>query len=168
MSALVPFAETRALSWDRAPAGSLPDPSRAAGRFVACSLLLLGVGLCLAASTAPTGATLAALRRHAVHVLLGLACLLLALRVPPSLLRRTAPFAYGLSLLLLALVLVPGLGVVENHARRWFRAGALSFQPSEFAKLAGVVFLADLATRKGERMRDFRRGFLPAFAGLLL
>jgi cell division protein FtsW len=58
--------------------------------------------------------------------------------------------------------------VVENHARRWFRAGALSFQPSEFAKLAGVVFLADLAARKGEGMRDFRRGFLPAFAGLLL
>jgi cell division protein FtsW len=183
VNAPLPFAETRAVPWDRAPlervplervpleriqGGPLPDPSRAAGRLVACSLLLLGVGLCLAGTTAPAGATLAALRRHAVHVLLGVACLLLALRVPPSLLRRTAPVAYVLSLLLLALVLVPGLGVVENHARRWFRAGALSFQPSEFAKLAGVVFLADLAARKGEGMQDFRRGFLPAFAGLLL
>ncbi|HET6205006.1 MAG TPA: FtsW/RodA/SpoVE family cell cycle protein [Planctomycetota bacterium] len=153
---------------DRPAAGALPDPARAVDRLVACTLLLLGVGVCLAGTTAPPGATLEALRRHAAHVLLGLACLLLASRVPPGLLRRAAPGGYAVAVALLALVLVPRFGVVENHARRWFRLGALSFQPSEFAKLAGIVFLADLAARKGEGMRELRSGFLPGFAGLLL
>jgi cell division protein FtsW len=57
---------------------------------------------------------------------------------------------------LLAAVCVPGVGVVVSGSRRWLGAGAWQFQPSELAKLAVVVFAADLLTRRADRMHDSR------------
>src|SRR5262245_54275057 len=53
----------------------------------------------------------------------------------------------GLALVLLVLVLVPHIGVVRGHARRWFSLGPASFQPSEFAKVAVLIALAWYAER---------------------
>jgi cell division protein FtsW len=77
-----------------------------------------------------------------------------------------------LSMLLLAAVLK--LGPSINGAVRWFRLGALSFQPSELAKFALALYLAVLLARKAAKVRDFSIGFLPPllmtgiFLGLLL
>ena len=57
---------------------------------------------------------------------------------------------------LLVAVCVPGVGVVVSGSRRWLGAGAWQFQPSELAKLAVVVFAADLLTRRADRMHDSR------------
>jgi cell division protein FtsW len=66
---------------------------------------------------------------------------------------------------LLGLVLVPGIGVRRGGARRWFDLGGLSFQPSEFAKLALVVALAWYGERCGRRMGGCWRGVvLPGLA----
>jgi len=74
-------------------------------------------------------------------------------------------FFLALSFLLLILVLVPGIGVEVNQARRWLRIGAagygLGFQPSELAKIALVVFLAAFYARQSAQPRSFLRGFLP-------
>ena len=82
-----------------------------------------------------------------------------------------------LSLGLLVLVLVPGIGEARNGARRWLPLGpsviGLGFQPSEIAKVALVLFLAAYAAHLGERIRRFWTGFLPCllvlalFAGLV-
>jgi cell division protein FtsW len=92
--------------------------------------------------------------------------MLLAARLPRERLRRAALPAFLVCLALLALVLVPGLGHESNAARRWFRLGGLSFQPSEFARLALVLFLAHFLAGRGEEMASFRRGFLPAAGAL--
>ncbi|MFN3467131.1 MAG: putative lipid II flippase FtsW, partial [Candidatus Brocadiales bacterium] len=61
----------------------------------------------------------------------------------------------------LALVLIPGIGTLQNGARRWIRLGPMiGFQPSEFAKLVLVVFMASWASRYQGRMHEFLRGFL--------
>ena len=61
----------------------------------------------------------------------------------------------------LVLVFLPGLGTKVRGAARWVRLGPLTLQPSEFAKLAMVIFLAYSLSRKQEKMKYFAIGFLP-------
>ena len=77
--------------------------------------------------------------------------------------------AIVIAIALLALVLVPGLGVSINGSRRWLRLGPLSFQPAELAKLALVVYLAAFLARKQEAAAHGWRGVVPplAVSGLL-
>lgn len=65
------------------------------------------------------------------------------------------------TLVLMALVLVPGIGVVSGGARRWINLGFSSLQPSELAKAGVVLFFADYAVRNRKDMHTFRRGVLP-------
>ena len=65
------------------------------------------------------------------------------------------------SLALLVLVLIPGIGREVSGARRWFRFFGYSFQPSEFAKIALIFYLADFLSRKKDEVRNFFHGFLP-------
>jgi cell division protein FtsW len=67
--------------------------------------------------------------------------------------RLTRAMLFGV-LLLLAAVLVPGLGVSAGGAARWLPLGPFSLQPSELAKLAVVFFCADTLERKGARIAD--------------
>ena len=66
-----------------------------------------------------------------------------------------------ISLILLILVLIPGIGVRIRSASRWIKFGPLVIQPSEFAKLAIIIFLAYSMARKQEKIRYFSIGFLP-------
>jgi len=68
-------------------------------------------------------------------------------------------------IILLALLLFPPLmrmGIV-HRSRRWFRFGGIGFQPSEFAKMVVIVYLSSILAGKGEKIKDFYRGFLPPF-----
>jgi cell division protein FtsW len=67
----------------------------------------------------------------------------------------------AVALALLVLVLVPPLGQAINGTRRWFRWGPVSFQPTELAKLALVLYLADFLTRRQALITSFTRGVLP-------
>ena len=75
--------------------------------------------------------------------------------------------AWPLLLLTLALLLIPvlpfttGIAPVVNGARRWVELGPLSFQPSELARVAVVVWCAMLAAKKGSQIREFKKGMLP-------
>jgi len=87
--------------------------------------------------------------------------------------RKLARLAYPLLLLAIAfmvLVLIPGIGVKVGGAYRWMRLGGFSFQPSEFAKLVWVIYLAYSLAKKREKMRSFSIGFLPhlLISGLLV
>jgi cell division protein FtsW len=78
----------------------------------------------------------------------------------------------GLSVVLLVLVLIPGIGTPINNSFRWFKFQVgpieITFQPSELAKWFVVMFLAVYASRQGDKMRQFVRGFLPGIAVLLV
>lgn len=68
-----------------------------------------------------------------------------------------------LSILMLILVAIPGVGRMLNGSRRWLRLGPISFQPSEAAKYAVILFLARLLSRKNHDISSFTRGLIPAF-----
>lgn len=67
------------------------------------------------------------------------------------------------SIALLVLVAIPGIGRMLNGSRRWLRIGPISFQPSELAKYASILFLARLLSRKNHDVTRFFRGLVPAF-----
>jgi cell division protein FtsW len=104
------------------------------------------------------------LKRQLAWAAVGLLSMVLAMRVPVSAWRRAARPMFLLALLLLVGVLLFGTRI--NGARRWFRVGGFSLQPSEFAKIAVLVFVAAWLCDARERLADFRRGFLPAAGAL--
>lgn len=74
---------------------------------------------------------------------------------------RVALGGLALSAVLLVLVIIPGVGVYVNGSRRWLRLGPLSFQPSELAKYALVLFVSLALAARGKRVRRFFTGILP-------
>ena len=103
--------------------------------------------------------------RHALFVVVGLFMASLVLTVPVRTWQQFTLWIFGVSVALLAVVLVPGIGREVNHAVRWLPLGPINFQPSELMKFAAVLFAADYAVRKQNHMDSFVRGFLPmAFA----
>ncbi|MHB8765526.1 MAG: putative lipid II flippase FtsW [Deferrisomatales bacterium] len=101
------------------------------------------------------------LKRSLAFAALGFGACWAASRVPAERLRALAYPALGLSIVLLVLPWVPGLGYAINGAHRWVRLLGFGFQPSEFAKLALVVFLAHSLAKRGDRVETFYYGFLP-------
>jgi cell division protein FtsW len=100
------------------------------------------------------------LKRQVVWSLLGLGGLLAASRLSLAWIQKYARFFFIAALGLLAAVLVAGHEV--GGARRWLRFGGFGLQPSEFAKLALIVALADYLDRKKSRLDDWKKGYLPA------
>jgi cell division protein FtsW len=84
------------------------------------------------------------------------------MRMPYGSLKRLAYPLWLLSIGLLILVLIPGVGTKVGGAVRWLRFGSLSFQPAEFAKLAVIILLAYSFAKKGtHRLNNFSIGILP-------
>lgn len=67
----------------------------------------------------------------------------------------------ALSALTLILVVIPGIGVLANGSRRWLNLGGMSFQPSEFAKFAMILYMANALVNKGDRLSRLFLGILP-------
>tara|TARA_B100000745_G_scaffold203642_1_gene134465 strand:+ start:2293 stop:3435 length:1143 start_codon:yes stop_codon:yes gene_type:complete len=77
-----------------------------------------------------------------------------------QLLKKVSVPVLVLALLLLVAVMIPGIGLERNGARRWLQLPGTTFQPSEFAKLAVIIALAHYCERKGRRMGTFKNGLL--------
>ncbi|MBD5653741.1 MAG: putative lipid II flippase FtsW [Candidatus Eremiobacteraeota bacterium] len=85
----------------------------------------------------------------------------LAYRFDYRKLRHIAPFALGATILALLLVLVPHVGKLVGGSSRWIGVGPFSFEPSEFAKLSLVIYLASALSSKGERVKSLVHGVFP-------
>ncbi len=97
-----------------------------------------------------------------VWALLGLVAMVVMMRLDYRYLRLVSVPLYGVALVLLVLVLVPGLGIRVGGSARWLQFGPLpAIHPAEFAKLALVVYLAHWFARRGTGLRSLRRGTLP-------
>jgi cell division protein FtsW len=129
-------------------------------------LVMLGLVMVLSASSVvsyvDTGNSFTLLQRQAMYVAVGLPLLWLASRLHPRVYRALAYPLLLASLAGLVLVLVPGLGVNVNGATRWINLGGpFRLQPSEFAKLALVLWGADLIARKHKLLGDWRHLLIP-------
>lgn len=73
-----------------------------------------------------------------------------------------------ISLVLLSLVLIPGIGIIRNGSRSWFGIGGFGIQPSEFAKLSLIIFTAKYLDRSNKFIKDYKKGVFPILGILLL
>jgi cell division protein FtsW len=101
------------------------------------------------------------LKRHLSFLAIGVVLTFLVMSIDYKKLRRWGRPLVALSFLLLVLVLIPGVGREVAGASRWFRYKFISFQPSEFANIAIIIYMADFIARKGNMIRTFFKGFLP-------
>ena len=140
-------------------------------RFDRATLLLtsclLGLGIVmLYSSSADTAAELTGdhtyfLKRQLLRILLGALLLLAASRFDYHRLKALAGWLVPLALLLLTLTLVAHQLAGRTGAARWLWVGPFSVQPSDFARLALIIFLAAYLERKGSAVSGLGHGFLP-------
>ncbi|MBQ2996003.1 MAG: putative lipid II flippase FtsW [Oscillibacter sp.] len=101
--------------------------------------------------------------RQAVFAVAGLVAMVFISRINYQRLRGAAKLLLYVAIVLLALVVIPGnpLAHTANNATRWLGIGSLTFQPSEIAKMAVVLYFADTISRKKNKMQDNRYGVWP-------
>jgi cell division protein FtsW len=93
---------------------------------------------------------------------IGITGLVVAMRLDFRHLRYLAIPTYVITLVLLIIVLIPGIGAEINGSRRWIIIpGVGTLQPAEFAKLAVVLYLAHWLDRRGRAVRSFWNGLIP-------
>jgi len=134
---------------------------------VVLALLLVSVGVVMVYSASAVlavkrfGDSFYFFKRQLVWAAVGVLILMAFAMTPYSLWYRISTPMILLSCLLLLLVLIPHVGMEANGSRRWLKWSSFSFQPSELAKLAIVVYLARYLSRKDSQLEDFLHGFFP-------
>ncbi len=132
---------------------------------VTALLLSLGLVMVLSASSVTslttTGNSYAIFTKQATWVAIGLPTAWVVSRLPVGLIRGFAWPGLLLSICLIALTYVPTLGISVNGNQNWLALGPLTIQPSEVAKLAIVLWSADVYARKDRLLGDWRHLLVP-------
>jgi cell division protein FtsW len=128
---------------------------------------LVGIGLVMvfsassATAYAQHGDIAYYLKRQLVWLAVGLAGAYALYRLDYQRLKQLAPYLLLAAIAGLALVFVPHVGFGVNGGRRWIGTSSLSFEPSEFAKLALIIYLSAVLSARGERITSLVRGVVP-------
>ena len=130
-------------------------------------LFLVGVGIVMVYSASSAlalkefGTDYFFLKKQAVFALLGIISLVICRHFPYRLYRNLAYWLLALAIILLLTIKFTPLGFSAGGSTRWLRLGLFTFQPSEFARIALVIFLAYSLEKKGAKLKEFSVGFVP-------
>ncbi len=136
--------------------------------FLLAVIGLISIGIIMIFSTSPTIGLMSYkdgyyfIKRHMIFTILGIIAMAVAIKLPTKFYKKWALHGYILSVILMAMTMIPGLGVSIAGARRWLNLG-IQFQPTEILKFwiivyAGVFF----SNKKLSQLKKFKSGFLPA------
>lgn len=137
--------------------------------FCLLVLMLIGIGLIMLLSASfpsayyedndPTKYFV----KQGIFVIMGVAAMLFIGKINYQRFRALAKPLLYLSIVLLVLVAIPGIGIIKNDARRWLGIPRTSFQfqPSEIAKMAVVLYFSDTISKKKDKMNTTRYGVAP-------
>lgn len=134
--------------------------------LVVTVLALIGLGLVMVGSASLAiaernlGEPFYYLLRQFIYVAGGLGLALIILNIPLAWWSRSGPVLFIGGMLVLAAVLLPGVGREVNGATRWLSLGLFNLQPSEFMKLFVIIYLAGYLVRRGDEVRSHVIGFL--------
>ncbi len=148
------------------------------------ALLLLAIGVVMVYSSSIAMAEVSThtgnrawyfLARHVVFVAIGLVGAAVAFQIPVRIWQKMAPWLFMGGIVLLVLVLVPGIGKSVNGSRRWLSLYVVNVQPSEFMKVAVLLYAASYAVRRAPFLhaqqplkQTLLRGFLPVFSVMVI
>jgi cell division protein FtsW len=158
---------------DRVPIRSyVAAPPDAVLFAVVATLVGIGLVMVFSASSATAyaehGDIAYYVKRQLIWLAIGLTAAFLVYRMDLARLKRAAPVLLLAAIAGLLLVFVPHVGLGVNGGRRWIGVSSLSFQPSEFAKLALVIYLSAMLSARGERIASLARGLFPLCLPVLL
>ncbi len=132
-----------------------------------CVLFLVGIGIVMVYSASSAlalkefGSDTYYLKRQALYAFMGLLALVVCGHIPLGIYRSLAYPLLAFAVFLLLLVPFSHLGVASGGAKRWLSLMGVSFQPSEVARQAMILYLAYSMSKKQEQIKDFSIGFLP-------
>lgn len=130
-------------------------------------LILIGIGVVMiySASSIPmwqqTGQSSALLKKQLFYLAVGFIAMFFAMVIDYQKLRKFSKLLLVIAVVPLVLVLVPGISREVGGAKRWLHIFGLNYQPSEFVKIALIIYLADFINRKQRLLKDFWQGFVP-------
>lgn len=135
-------------------------------------LLALGIVMVLSASApsalAETGKTYAYAGRQLLFGILGIVFMFIFSKVDYRFYKRFYWLIYFASWMILLLVLIPGLGIEANGAKRWVQIPGLGqFQPSELTKIGLIIFYAGYLSDHKDELKDFWKGFVKPFTFII-
>ena len=100
-------------------------------------------------------------KAQSTFFLLGLLCIFIISKLDINILYKKANLILLICFILLVLVLIPGIGSIRNGSRSWFGIGSLGIQPSEFAKLGLIIYVAKYLANNRKIIKDVKKGVLP-------
>ena len=154
------------------PRAFVPAPPDTMLFGAVATLVAIGLVMIFSASSAQAYAdthdTAYYVKHQLIFLIVGALAAWMAYRIDYRKLRAAAPYLFVLCIFALIAVLVPHVGVVVNGARRWIGAGAVSLQPSEFAKLGVVLYLSAALSVRGERITSLVKGLFPLCVPVVL
>ena len=100
-------------------------------------------------------------KAQSAFFLLGLLCIFIISKLDINILYKKANLILLICFILLVLVLIPGIGSIRNGSRSWFGIGSLGIQPSEFAKLGLIIYVAKYLANNRKIIKDVKKGVLP-------
>jgi cell division protein FtsW len=139
--------------------------------LIACAAALLGMGLIAVTSAsiemaASQGNPFGYGLRHLFNLFLALGLAFAVYRMPMHFWFRTGGYWLLLGFVLLALVLIPGIGREVNGSRRWLALGPMNLQCSEFVKMFVIIFMAGYLVRRQTEVQESFTGFAKPMAVL--
>src|SRR3989344_1230466 len=99
--------------------------------------------------------------KQGISLGIGIVCFFVISRFKYTFLRKAAFFIFLGALIINALLFVPGLALHHGGASRWIDLGFISFQPSEFLKIAFIIYLAAWIQFAKDRIATFKHGLVP-------
>ncbi len=131
------------------------------------TLLILTIGVIMVYSASAIlafhdfGDSFYYLKRQLIFAVLGVIAMTVTLQVDYHVWKRVANIGLIVGFILLVIVLIPGIGVVRGGARSWLGISSFGIQPSEFIKMAMIIFMAKVLSESDSRITSFNRGLLP-------
>ncbi len=158
---------------DRAPVRSyVTAPPDVVLFAVVATLVGIGLVMVFSASSATAyaehGDIAYYVKRQLIWLLVGMFAAFVVYKMELARLKRAAPYLLVAAIAGLLLVFVPHVGVGVNGGRRWVGFSSLSFEPSEFAKLALVIYLSAMLASRGDRITSLVRGLFPLCVPVLI
>lgn len=100
-------------------------------------------------------------KSQSIFFILGVILMLIVSRINTDLYLKYSNFALIICIILLILVLIPGVGIVRNGSRSWFGIGSFGVQPSEFTKLALIIFTSKYLSNNEKYLKNIVKGVFP-------
>lgn len=108
------------------------------------------------------------LKAQLVFLIIGYILMLIISNYPYCNYKKYANIIFTICFAMLILVLIPGIGTIRNGSRSWFGIGGFGIQPSEFTKLALIIFTSKYLTNNERSLKNIRKGVFPILAILIL